>query len=67
MSTENQEQLTEAQLKRRREGIPDRAIRQKAKQLVWKSPDGTLDQFMFALSWLRYGKGDQARWFRIER
>jgi hypothetical protein len=63
---ENTQQLTEAQLKeRKRNGIPDRAIRSKAKELGWKQ--GSLDDFMFELGWLRRGKGEDSRWFRIER
>jgi hypothetical protein len=67
MSTQDQQQLTEAQRKRRREGIPDRAIRAKAKDLGWKSSQQSLEVFMFQLHWVKYGTGKDARWFRIER
>lgn len=63
---EDTQQLTEAQLKaRKRDGIPDRVIRAKAKTVGWKS--GSLDKFMFEIGWLRWGKGEHSRWFKIER
>jgi hypothetical protein len=66
MNMEDTQQATEAQLKaRKREGIRDRVIRAKAKSVGWKS--GSLDDFMFELGWLRRGKGEDARWFKIER
>lgn len=62
---EDTQQLTEAQLKaRKRDGIPDRVIRQKAKSVGWKS--GSLNDFMFEVGYLRRGKGEDARWFKIE-
>lgn len=63
---ESQKQLSEAELKaRKRDGIPDRLIRLKAKQVGWKK--GSLDDFMFELGWLRRGKGEDSRWFKIDR
>jgi hypothetical protein len=67
MSTQVQQQLTEAQIKtRRREGIPDRVIRAKAKEVGWKRSEQTIDQFMFQLHWVKYGTGKDARWFEIK-
>jgi hypothetical protein len=63
---ESQKQLSEAELKaRKRNGVTDRVIRAKAKSVGWKS--GSLDDFMFEIGWLRWGKGEDSRWFKIER